>query len=423
MGKERSPSAGRCRPREPRLDRLTRGAERVSAPAPFRSELAAAPPLAPIAEENPMKITTIATHYVRIPFDMGAPKQEFAGLRFPTMDHLLIQVETDAGITGWGEAFGHSIIPATKAALESYVGPWFIGKDPTDINALHREAAQAFHIFGRNGPVVYAHSGIDIALWDIAGKRAGLPLSQLLGGARRNEVRAYASLLRYGTPATVARICAERTAAGFKHIKLHEHSVAAVMAARDGAGPDVAMMNDVNCPWTVAEALEMEQAYRPARLFWLEEPVFPPEDHRGLARVRREGQTRISAGENAAGLHDFADSFEKGAVDIAQPSVTKIGGITEMRKIIALAEAHSVELIPHCAYFGPGNLASIHIVASLPTDNLLENLYANLEASPFGDAMTAKDGKVSVPQGPGLGVEPDMKIVEKYRQGAVVTIR
>jgi len=370
-----------------------------------------------------MKITAIHAHYVRIPYDMGAPGQEFAGLRFATMDHLLIQVDTDAGITGWGEGFGHTIIPATKAALECYVAPWFIGKDPTDIAALHREAAQHFHLFGGNGPVVYAHSGVDIALWDIAGKRAGLPLSQLLGGARRTEVRAYASLLRYGTPATVARICAERTAAGFKHIKLHEHSVAAVMAARDGAGPDVAIMNDVNCPWTVAEALEMERAYRPARLFWLEEPVFPPEDHKGLARVRREGQTRISAGENAAGLHDFADSFEKGAVDIAQPSVIKIGGITEMRKIIALAEAHSVELIPHCAYFGPGNLASIHIVASLPTDTLLENIYANLEASPFGDSMTAKGGKVSVPQGPGLGVEPDMRIVEKYRQGAAVTIQ
>ena len=133
-----------------------------------------------------MKITAIRTHYVRIPFDMGAPKQEFAGLRFPTMDHLLVEVETDAGITGWGEGFGHSIIPATKTALEAYVGPWFLGKDPTDINALHREAAQSFHIFGRNGPVVYAHSAVDIALWDIAGKRAGLPLCDLLGGARRH---------------------------------------------------------------------------------------------------------------------------------------------------------------------------------------------------------------------------------------------
>jgi L-alanine-DL-glutamate epimerase-like enolase superfamily enzyme len=370
-----------------------------------------------------MKITAVHAHYVRIPFDMGAPRQEFAGLRFPTMDHLLIQVETDVGITGWGEGFGHTIIPATMKALECYVAPWFIGKDPTDINALHREAAQSFHIFGRNGPVVYAHSGIDIALWDIAGKRAGLPVSDLLGGARRKEVRAYSSLMRYGTPATVRRICSERAAAGFRHIKLHEHTVEAVMAAREGAGPTVEIMNDVNCPWSVAEALVMEKAYRPARLYWLEEPVFPPEDHKGLARVRREGQTRIAAGENAAGLHDFVDSFEKGAIDIAQPSVTKIGGITEMRKIIAAAEAHSVELIPHCAYFGPGNLASIHVVASLATDTLLENIYANLEASPWGDAMLARDGKVRVPQGPGLGVEPDMGVVARYRSGPIVTIR
>jgi L-alanine-DL-glutamate epimerase-like enolase superfamily enzyme len=115
--------------------------------------------------------------------------------------------------------------------------------------------------------------------------------------------------------------------------------------------------------------------------------------------------------------------FEKGSIDIAQPSVTKIGGITEMRKIIAAAEAHSIELVPHCAYFGPGNLASIHIVASLATDTLLENIYANLEADPFGDAMLARDGKVRVPAGPGLGVEPDMRIVEKYRHGPAGVIR
>ena len=171
-------------------------------------------------------------------------------------------------------------------------------------------------------------------------------------------------------------------------------------AAREGAGADIALMNDVNCPWSVAQALEMERAFRPSNLYWLEEPVWPPEDHDGLARVRRSGATRIAAGENAAGLHDFVDQFQKGSIDIAQPSVTKIGGITEMRKIIAAAEAHSVELVPHCAYFGPGNLASIHIVASLATDTLLENIYVNLEANPFGDAMLAKDGKVRVPTGP-----------------------
>ena len=369
-----------------------------------------------------MKIAAIRAYHVRIPFDMGAAAEEFAGLRFSSMDHLLVQVDTDAGITGWGEGFGHTIIPATRAALECCVGPWFLGRDAADITLLHRQAAQALHIFGRNGPVVYAHSAIDIALWDIAGKRAGLPLCALLGGGERKEVRAYASLMRYGKPGTVAAICARMVGLGFRHIKLHEHAVAAVRAAREAAGEDIALMNDANCPWTVAEAIAMERAYRPCNLAWLEEPVWPPEDHVGLSRVR-SGATRIAAGENAAGLHDFCDMFAKGAIDIAQPSVTKVGGITEMRKIIAAAQAHSVALIPHCAYFGPGNLASIHIVASLPTETLLENIYANLEANPFGEAMLARDGKVRVPQGPGLGVEPDMRVVERYREGAVTLIR
>jgi len=182
-------------------------------------------------------------------------------------------------------------------------------------------------------------------------------------------------------------------------------------------------MNDVNCPWSVAQAMEMERAFRPSNLHWLEEPVWPPEDHEGLARVRRGGATRIAAGENAAGLHDFVDQFQKGSIDIAQPSVTKIGGITECARSSLRPRRIRSSWVPHCAYFGPGNLASIHIVASLATDTLLENIYVNLEANPFGDAMLAKDGKVRVPAGPGLGVEPDMKIVEKYRQGPVGTIR
>jgi D-galactarolactone cycloisomerase len=249
-----------------------------------------------------------------------------------------------------------------------------------------------------------------------------LPLYQLLGGASRTYVRAYASLLRYGKAETVARICADRVRQGFRHIKLHEHDIAAVIAARDGAGADTALMNDVNCPWPVVEAIDMERAYRKANLYWLEEPVWPPEDHSGLARMRSRAQTLIAAGENAAGLHDFKDLFEKGAIDIAQPSVTKIGGITVMRKIAALAEAHAIKFIPHCAYFGPGNLASIHIVAAHGPDTLLENIYANLQASPFGDAMLARDGMVAVPQSAGLGVEPDMAVVAKYRQGPVLDI-
>ncbi len=370
-----------------------------------------------------MKISSIRTHYVRVPFDMGAPLKNMGGIQFPTMDHLLIEVRTDDGLVGWGEGFGHNVIPTTKAALESLVAPWFVGKDAGAINALHREAAQAFHILGRNGPVVYALSGVDIALWDIAAKRAGVPLHRLLGGARRDKLHAYASLLRYGDPATVARICRRCVGEGYRAIKLHEIDNAAVLAAREAVGPDIAIANDVNCPWSVAEALENERALRPAALAWLEEPVFPPEDHRGLARVRAQSAAKIAAGENAAGLHDFRDMFEHGSIDIAQPSVTKIGGVTEMMKIVALAEAHSVELLPHCAYFGPGNLASIHITAALAQDTRLERLYAHFAESPYGKSMDAERGMIAVPQGPGLGIEPDMAIVAKFRMGDVVEIR
>jgi len=173
-------------------------------------------------------------------------------------------------------------------------------------------------------------------------------------------------------------------------------------------------MLDTNCPWTVDHAVTMARALREYRLDWLEEPVWPPEDFAGLARVRREGGVPIAAGENAAGLHDFKVAFERGALDIAQPSVAKIGGITEMLKIAGLAEAMGVRLIPHCAYFGPGFLASLHLHARLAPHEPFERLFVDLEASPYHDLVLARDGRVAVPDGPGLGRDPDMDILARY---------
>jgi D-galactarolactone cycloisomerase len=179
-------------------------------------------------------------------------------------------------------------------------------------------------------------------------------------------------------------------------------------------GPGIALMVDTNCPWTVAEAQDMVAALRPHDIHWLEEPVWPPEDHRGLARVRAGGM-RIAAGENTAGLHEFRSLFEAGAIDIAQPSVTKIGGVTEMRKVIALAEAFGVRLVPHCAYFGPGYLAAMHFAATLPQDTPFERLFMDLEASLFSPYTEVVNGMVPVPQGPGLGCDPDPALLERYR--------
>ncbi|HEY0523063.1 MAG TPA: mandelate racemase/muconate lactonizing enzyme family protein [Stellaceae bacterium] len=366
-----------------------------------------------------MKITAIESILLKIPYESGGPKWETAGQVWTTMDVLLVRIDTDDGVTGWGEAFGHSVCLGTKATLDSMVAPLFIGRDPTDIVGLTREMAQRTHIFGRNGSVQYALSGIDIALWDIAGKRAGLPIFQLLGGSRRGEFDAYASFLRYTDPKLVAENAARAVERGYRAIKLHEIDVPQVAAAREAIGPDIALMMDVNCPWTVDESLEMVRRLTPYDLYWLEEPVWPPEDHDGLARVRSAAAAsgiRVSAGENAAGLHDFRRLFAAGAIDIAQPSVTKIGGITEMRKIIALAEAHAVRLVPHCAYFGPGLLASLHLAATLPGPAApFERLYVDLETSPLAPWTEAMNGKMRVPQGPGLGCDPAPEIIERYR--------
>jgi D-galactarolactone cycloisomerase len=369
-----------------------------------------------------MKITSIETILVQIPFDIGGGPQAIAGAATTKLSILLVRVDTDAGISGWGEAFGHGVCPATKSAIDTLIAPLFIGRDATDIAALMLQANQQLHLFGRNGPLVYGLSGIDIALWDIAGKRAGLPLHQLMGAAPRKELRAYASLLRYGESTTLVANARRAVAQGYRHVKLHEVVPSLVAEVRAAIGPDIALMVDTNCPWTVTEAREKVAEMRELDIHWLEEPVWPPEDHPGLAQVRAEGMP-ISAGENTAGLHDFRSLFEEGAIDVAQPSVTKVGGITEMRKIIALAEAFGVRLVPHCAYFGPGYLASMHIAATLAQDTPLERLFMDLEASPFSPHTEAVDGKVPVPQGPGLGCDPDPAVLERYRTHAPTVTR
>jgi D-galactarolactone cycloisomerase len=360
-----------------------------------------------------MKISAISTYLIEIPFETGAPTRALNAHEWRRMAILFVKVETDEGITGWGEAFGHASAIGTKAFLDTLVAPQFIGRDPTDIGALVGEIGQRIHHYGRNGPVIYGLSGIDLALWDIAGKRANLPVAALLGGARRAEFPAYASLLRYTEPKVVAHMCERAVSEGYSIVKLHEIEVAPVEAARKAIGPKIGLMLDTNCPWTVAEAVEKAKALKPYDLYWLEEPVWPPEDHEGLAKVRETG-TIVAAGENATGFHDFRHMFEAKAVDVAQPSVTRVGGITEARRIYALAEAYGVRIVPHCAYFGPGYLASLHLHAALAPEAPFERLYLKLEASPFGPWLEIDRGKARLPTGPGLGCDPDMKVIERY---------
>jgi L-alanine-DL-glutamate epimerase-like enolase superfamily enzyme len=276
------------------------------------------------------------------------------------------------------------------------------------------------HLLGRNGPFVYAYSGIEIALWEMCGKRAGKPLHALLGGSPRTELEAYASLLHYGDPALVAKNAAAARAQGFRDIKLHQVTRADVLAARSAAG-DARIMLDVNCAWSVADAHRMARSMKDDGLVWLEEPIWPPEDCSGLAALGEHG-IRIAAGENVAGVFGFQALIDAGAIDIAQPSVTKIGGIGEVLRVIDLCNDQGVQVTPHCPYFGPGFLASLHISAALIDKPLVEVLWLDMAANPFDPWVRAANGRVKVPQGPGLGCDPDPAILALYRSGeAVVT--
>jgi len=365
-----------------------------------------------------MKITKIETIVISMPMVIEGtilPRQ--GGRARTSMDTLLVRIDTDQGISGWGEGFGHRIFTATKAALDSFIGPMCMGRDPTAISSLVDELQRNLAGVGRNGPAMYALSAIDIALWDIAGKIAGLPLYRLLGGANCRDLPAYASLLRYGDPGAVIHHVERALKRGYRHIKLHEITVEPIKAAREAAGAEPAIMVDCNCPWSVNEAIDMARRLSEFDLTWLEEPVWPPEDHAGLAQVRTQGGIPTAAGENAM-LPEFKGLFEAGAVAYAQPSVTKVGGITQFRKVQALAEAFGVTVVPHSAYFGPGLIASIHCIAAMPRGGLVERYDADFAENPLHDTiMPDGDGRMLVPQGPGLGIEPDPVLLEKLRIG------
>jgi D-galactarolactone cycloisomerase len=361
-----------------------------------------------------MKITAIETYWTRIPFDMGGKPATQGGLNWQTMNTVWLRVITDQGLEGWGEGFGHASAAATKSVMDTQLAPLVIGQDARDISGLRTRLAKSLHGFGRNGSHAFALSALDIALWDIAGKAANLPLWRLFGATPVSHLTSYASLLRYGAAPMVSAACERAISRGYRDIKLHEITVPEVRAARQAIGPDVRLMVDTNCPWTVWEAIDIARRMREYDLTWLEEPVSPPGDHKGLARVRREGGVPIAAGENAAGLHDFHAQFEAGAIDVAQPSVIKIGGPSAMFEIAALAKVHGVRVVPHNAYFGPGFLASLHVNATIAPDAPFERLFIDLEASPLGDWVVAKDGRVAVPAGPGLGCDPDMEILQRY---------
>jgi len=254
-----------------------------------------------------MKITAIEPFHISVPYDFGNSAQNAAAMQWAKMETLFVKVTTDEGVVGWGEGFGLAACGITKVAVEKAIAPLAVGRDPTDIAALTADIAYKQRNCSRNGPGGFALSALDIALWDIAGKRAGTPLYRLLGGAETVErMPAYASLLRYGNADVVRRNSAKAVERGYRDVKLHETGVAEIAAAREAIGADIALTVDASCAWTVPQAIEIATKLQPYNLMWLEEPLWPPEDYAGMARLKAEGGVPIAAGENAGTLADIA---------------------------------------------------------------------------------------------------------------------
>ena len=362
-----------------------------------------------------MKIAKVDIIPLAIPFEFGGKPYGFGSHAWRSLNTMLVRIETDTGIVGWGDAFAYNSRRAIQGILEEMVVPMLIGEDATDIAGLSHRLQKNLHLFGRYGMIIHAISGVDIALWDIAGKAAGVPVVNLLGGCVRDDLVGYSSLFKYADPDLVASKVKSSLDEGFGIIKLHETGVAEVAAARKSAGPNVPIMVDTNCPWTPTEAYDMAMKLKPYDLLWLEEPIFPPEDFSSLAKLRADSGVAIAAGENACTAFQFREMIKAGAVTYAQPSVTKVGGITEFRKISALAALNGVQLMPHSPYFGPGFLATLHLTAAEANPGYVEWFYLDREACLYGDAIKPVNGRYTVPNGPGLGMEPDTDVIKDYR--------
>ena len=369
-------------------------------------------------EKSPkMIIAGIEAIPLRIPFKTGAKSDASAwgDSNLPAADSLLVKVTTDQGLVGWGEAFGFRAVASAKLAVDQLIAPLCIGQHATRIEPLMLAVQKTLHVFGRGGALAFAISAVDIALWDIAGKAANMPLCRLLGGGA-TDLPCYASMVRYSDPSLVRSSVRQALNAGFGALKLHEIELSAVRAAREEAGPDIELTLDVNCPWTLNEARPIAEVLKAVRLKWLEEPLWPPENFDGLAELRRTSGIPIAAGENVYTLMDFERLLAAKAVDFVQPSPAKMGGISELRKIFPLAAVHNIPVMPHSFYDGPGLLAAIHATAALGTaDSMIEWRWFDLEAKIYRGKLSPQAGRISVPQGPGLGIDPDPDVIRTYR--------
>jgi L-alanine-DL-glutamate epimerase-like enolase superfamily enzyme len=358
-----------------------------------------------------MRIVDVEAVAMDVPVRAAGPRAPGAG---EVGRLLLVRLEDEDGLVGWGQAFAYGAPRAVALVLREELAPRLEGKRFDDVRGLVEPLDRGLLSWGRHGLARFARSGIELAAWDLWGKREGRSVADLLGGARRPRVRAYASLPRYGSPEDVERAVGLAVAQGFTSLKLHQTDLDSVAAARAAAGRGIELTLDVNGAWTVEEAVAAMAALERFDLRWVEEPVWPPEDHEGLARLRRRVGIPIACGENEPTVEGFRDLVARGAADVLQPSVTKIGGLGALAAIAA--GAAGVSVVPHSYYFGPGLAATLHFLASSEREGVpLEIPSVGLETPVF--PLEIEAGFVALPRGAGLGSDPAPEALARFEAG------
>jgi D-galactarolactone cycloisomerase len=380
-----------------------------------------------------MKIADIKTYVLKTPlgepfaFAMGWVRQRGT---------MIVEVITDEGISGWGESLCHGLQPPeiAQTIVEVALKPILIGQDPFDVDVLWERMYNLTRPFGQKGAVPNAMASVDIAIWDCLGRALGKPVHKLLGGAYRTEVQPYATgfyrVEGKSYPQDAIEEARRHIARGFTAMKLKigfgvEEDIEYVRAVREAIGPGPKLMVDANHAYSVSAARRILKAIEPFGIHWFEEPI-SPEDIDGYRELKNLTSIYLAAGENEFTKLGFREWVSKRAVDILQPDLCSAGGFTECRKISVLAQAWHMMLIPHVWGSGIGLAASLQFLATVPPAPLaLKPIEPMLEydqsSHPFRqdlifDAIAMRDGKVQVPTGPGLGVEVNRDVIERYRQ-------
>lgn len=347
----------------------------------------------------------------------------------------LVRVQTDSGLTGWGEAFSQGLEPPeiAAAAIEHALKPLVLGENPLDVAVLWHKMYNTTRDFGRKGSVVSAISAIDIALWDICGHFYAQPVYQLLGGAQRTQVQPYATgFYRLEGQNEAARLAEEALShrdAGFTAMKVKlgfgvNDDIAVMQAIDEALGdPSIELMVDTNHAYGRRDALDLGLALDEFNLRWYEEPVVP-EDIAGYSELRSRLNMPIAGGENEHTAYGFNTLISAQAIDIAQPDIASCGGISAARDIVALAQANGVAVNPHVWGSAVAQAASLQLIAALPvphhslfaTEPLLE---FDRSSHPFRQELITEpwsmtDGMIQIPKGPGLGIEVRMDTVSAF---------